>query len=499
MLPDSIRITTQSEDQTAQLGADIALILRAGDFIALSGDLGAGKSSLSRSIIRYLAQNSVLEVPSPSYTLCNTYETSPKIAHFDLYRLTDSQEIDELGWEDALQEGSILMEWAELGFESLPDNAVQIAIKISGENERQFAFEGNPDLLKRIKRSLEIRSFLNENGWENAKRKNLTGDASTRSYETIGTSGDALLLMNAPAMTDGPPIKHGKPYSKIVHLAEDVKAFVAIDQLLCEMGFRAPEIPAMNLSSGLLLIENLGADLIIDADQQPIPDRYRGSIEFLNALHACTLPDQVQLVTGENHIIPAYDKEAILTEVELLLDWYAPDQSNEPISQQAKQDFEVIWQDLFKIVEDQPKTLVLRDFHSPNIIWREGAKGLDRIGLIDFQDAVVGPTAYDVASLAQDARVDVSERLESELINYYIELGNLDYAGFDEEAFRTGYAIMAAQRATKVLGIFVRLDLRDGKPNYRKNIPRIEEYLRRSLQHPVLSDYQKWLKSVIEL
>ena len=139
-----------------------------------------------------------------------------------------------------------------------------------------------------------------------------------------------------------------------------------------------------------------------------------------------------------------------------------------------------------------PPGWVLRDYHSPNIIWNGGARGTDRVGLIDFQDAVIGPCAYDVASLAQDARVDVPFALEQQLVARYCT----QRQELDESAFREAYAIMAAQRATKVLGIFVRLSQRDGKHGYLTHLPRIQDYLSRSLAHPALADYKAWFDEV---
>jgi len=130
---------------------------------------------------------------------------------------------------------------------------------------------------------------------------------------------------------------------------------------------------------------------------------------------------------------------------------------------------------------------MLRDFHSPNIIWRGELQGHDRLGIIDFQDALIGPAAYDVASLAMDARVTVPEKIEAAVTKTYVAARQAA-GGFDAESFGEAYAIMAAQRNSKILGIFVRLDRRDGKPDYLKHLPRIRDYLRRALAHPALAE-----------
>ena len=141
------------------------------------------------------------------------------------------------------------------------------------------------------------------------------------------------------------------------------------------------------------------------------------------------------------------------------------------------------------------QTWVLRDFHSPNLIWLAQRRGIARVGLLDFQDAVIGPTAYDVASLLQDARVDVPENLERELLARYVRRRVETDGAFDATAFSQLYATMAAQRATKILGIFARLDKRDGKPQYLRHMPRVWRYLQRALAHPALHHLARWYKS----
>ena len=136
----------------------------------------------------------------------------------------------------------------------------------------------------------------------------------------------------------------------------------------------------------------------------------------------------------------------------------------------------------------------MRDYHSPNLIWREHLPFPANLGLIDFQDALFGPAAYDLASLGQDARVDIAEALEKTVIDaYLVERDKLAAEeDFDGETFLEEYAIVAAQRATKILGIFVRLNRRDGKPGYLRHLPRLRAYLKRNLAHPVLAPYREW-------
>lgn len=343
----------------------------------------------------------------------------------------------------------------------------------------------------------EIVAFLNQHGHGDSQRRHLTGDASTRAYEYIVPQGNAptLILMNAPPQPDGPPIKDGKPYSQIAHLAEDMGAFVGVAQRLTGEGFRAPEIHAHDLQKGLLLIEDLGADLIIDAERRPIVARYMAAMETLAEMHERSWAPEVSLPDNSTHRLPPYDRDAVLIEVDLLAQWYAPYKQGQALSDQQLRDFGQIWDDLFGLIDGGEKSIVLRDYHSPNIIWQEGAQGVDRTGLIDFQDALIGPSAYDVASIAQDARIALDAELESALIEHYLAARS----EVDAEALRQMTALMAAQRATKVLGIFVRLSQRDGKHGYLGNLPHVETYLKRALQHPALSDYRRWVASELGL
>jgi aminoglycoside/choline kinase family phosphotransferase len=178
--------------------------------------------------------------------------------------------------------------------------------------------------------------------------------------------------------------------------------------------------------------------------------------------------------------------------VDLLVDWYVPHIVGSLMSASARAEFVNLWSECLTEVLAGPTTWTLRDYHSPNLIWLPDRQGIQRVGLIDFQDAVLGHPAYDVASLLQDARVTVPADLELKLISLYARERRAADPGFDVAAFARAYAIMGAQRATKVLGIFARLDKRDGKPQYLKHLPRIETYLARNLAHPALSKLRAW-------
>jgi aminoglycoside/choline kinase family phosphotransferase len=186
--------------------------------------------------------------------------------------------------------------------------------------------------------------------------------------------------------------------------------------------------------------------------------------------------------------------DALLIEVDLLLDWYVGHIKTN-VASGARAIFSNLWRSALLDVASAPPTWTLRDFHTPNLLWLPDRAGVRRIGIIDFQDCVLGHPAYDMASLGQDARVSVPDDLELKLLAHYAKLRRDADASFDMAAFAKAYMILAAQRATKVLGIFARLDQRDGKPHYLAHMPRVESYLRKSLRHPALAEIKAWYEA----
>jgi N-acetylmuramate 1-kinase len=241
-----------------------------------------------------------------------------------------------------------------------------------------------------------------------------------------------------------------------------------------------------------LLLEDLGAEPMVAGDPPaPVEARYAAAVDVLVALHGRQLPNVLPVAAGLDYRLPAYDLQAFLIETELLLDWYLP-RANVAVPDEARAEFIALWEQALRpVLADQP-TWVLRDFHSPNLLWLPERSGIGRLGLLDFQDAVMGPAAYDVASLLQDARVDVPEDFEIAQRRRYIQARRQTDSDFNAKAFDALYATTAAQRASKILGIFARLDRRDGKPQYLRHMPRVWTYLRRSLAHPALAALRAW-------
>jgi aminoglycoside/choline kinase family phosphotransferase len=230
---------------------------------------------------------------------------------------------------------------------------------------------------------------------------------------------------------------------------------------------------------------------ILDAAGAPILERYEAAIDLLVFMHGRVWPEELPLPEGGSYRLPPYDRDALLIEVSLFPDWFGAAAGEPPFPPKARERFLAAWSKVLDQVDDA-NTWVMRDFHSPNILWQAEATGTDRVGVLDFQDALIGHPAYDVASLAQDARAPLTEEDEARLKARYVAGRRGADAAFDAASFETAYAVFAAQRATKVLGAFTRFALVEGKPGYQRHRERLKALLRRTLLHPVLSPLRVW-------
>jgi len=494
MDPTTFSLTLADEMATAHLMADLALLISPGDVITLSGDLGAGKTAAARAMIRYLASDDALEVPSPTFTLAQAYDLPPfPLVHADLYRIGDPSELEEIGLSPLPEATVVLIEWPERAPEALPKDRIDIALRPAlVSTARAAEVTGYGKAAAQVARLKTLRQFLNEAGYADATRQRMVGDASTRSYARLVRDDGVVILMNSPRRADGPPVYDGKSYSAVVHLAEDVKPFVAIAGGLRERGFSTPVIHHTDLDNGFLITEDFGSAGFVEGDPaRPIVERYHVAADMLAALHRVALPFILPLAPDLTYAIPTFDTDALLVEAGLMLEWYLPDRGVEP-THKMRDEFVTMWRDLLSKPAAAARTWVIRDFHSPNLIWLDQRSGIAKVGIIDFQDAVLGPAAYDLVSLAQDARIDVPEQLELALLVRYIKARRAADDTFDPAGFAALYAIMSAQRNTRLLGTFARLNRRDGKPQYLRHQPRLWTYLNRSLAHPLLAPVRAW-------
>ena len=333
-----------------------------------------------------------------------------------------------------------------------------------------------------------IEQFLHKTGWGNAVRHSVQGDASSRAYERLTRGEQKAVLMNAPFMP------HKDPYSKAAKLAgSDPNAFLALATALTRRGFSAPHILAADMGNGLLMLEDLGNDLfaqVLADDISAEAELYAQAIDCLAAIYRSSFADVLQADGQDWHAnwpLRHYDQTALQTEADLLIEWYIPEFSA-PLSEDAKTEWYEIWQNAFKLLQAHAPGLALRDFHAENIFWLPERDANAKIGLIDFQDALIAHPAYDLVSLLEDARRDVDPTIVDGLISRFCTQAGIK----DDDSFRAAYAVMGAQRNAKILGIFVRLARRDGKQHYLDFIPRVAVYFRQDIAHPALSPLQKW-------
>jgi N-acetylmuramate 1-kinase len=487
------------EAGVVRLAELVALKLRRGDVVAVSGDLGAGKTTFARALIAALLGEAA-EVPSPTFSLSQTYAT-PRLAvtHFDFYRLASAEEARELGFEEAAQDGAVLVEWPERAASLLPESRIEIALaETSDPLMRRVTMRGPGECARSVTRIGELMAFLEpQTRWHDAHIAYLQGDASTRAYARLtAEDGATVLLMDAPRQPDGPPIRDGKAYSRIAHLAEDmVRPFVAIGAVLRDAGLSAPEVAAMDLDRGLLLVEDLGSRLFgeeMATGRTPQAQMWRAAVDVLVHMRSIPAPTRLTLPDGTAYALPRRDRAAFEIEIELLLDWYWPALKGAPAPANVRAEFEALWTPVVDRLLALPGGLFLRDFHSPNLIWLPGRQGLARVGILDYQDALDEHPAFDLVSLIQDARVTVPEPLAIELFDYYCDEVARREPGFDRTAFAAACADFGAQRNTRLLGLWVRLLRRDGKPQYLQHIPRTWGYLARNVASAALAPLAAW-------
>lgn len=321
-------------------------------------------------------------------------------------------------------------------------------------------------------RDIAIDDFLKSNGQSLALRKPLAGDASVRRYERLIGGMVPAILMDAP-----PDLL-------------DIEPFIRLATWLKQQGFSAPLIFASDADLGAVLMEDLGDDLfsaLLDMADEPVGDRlaeeitlYGTAIDVLLGLQALTPPDG----------LPAYDDNKMLSEVSLLTEWFAP-----RLSDTAKQNYQDIWRDLLSKTHVGEDCLVYVDYHADNLIWRPDREGMERVGLLDFQDARLGPPIYDLVSLLEDARRDVPSDIAELMVQRYLS----GRPGIDADGFREAYAILGAQRNCKILGLFSRLATRDNKPSYLALQDRVLGHLQQNLTCSSLATLAAWFDDHIAL
>ena len=321
-------------------------------------------------------------------------------------------------------------------------------------------------------RARTISEFLAAAGWGDAERRPLAVDASFRRYERLWRDGDSRLLMDAP-----PP-------------RENVGAFDRIARTLIGLGLSAPRPLEVDEAVGLMLLEDFGDRTFTRALAEDVEEAwlYRLAIDSLIALHQRWQPEPSP---GDPAATPApYDDARLLDEALLLPDWFLPALRGTPTPAPVRAAYIEAWRAVLGRARAGPDCLVLRDYHVDNLMLLEDREGVAACGLLDFQDAVIGPVAYDVVSLLEDARRDIGAGVAAEMLARYLDA----FPALDRARFMESYAVLGAQRAAKIVGIFTRLSRRDGKDQYLHHIPRVWRILTADLEHPVLAPVKAWFE-----
>ena len=314
-------------------------------------------------------------------------------------------------------------------------------------------------------RAAEISEFLAHEGWGWASREPLAGDASARRYERLRRGGAlaGAILMDMP------------PESGL-----DVRPFLAVTAWLRAGRSSAPEVLGADSKRGLVLLEDLGDDLfavLCAAQPSREPGLYRAAVDLLADLQRRPPPG-----ADVGWTPPAYDMAVLLREARLAVEWYLPAATGRPAPAELVAEFEALAAAAFAPVTGGPTVAVLRDYHAENLIWLPKRQGNGRVGLLDYQDMLIGHPAYDLMALLEDARRDTSEAMRAAMLARYLER-----SGADAAAFGAAAGVLAAQRNLKILGLFTRLARRDGKPRYLGLLPRVWAHLARDLAHPDLA------------
>jgi len=316
--------------------------------------------------------------------------------------------------------------------------------------------------------------------------------------------GDRLILMDAPVSAESEPCGPGASpaarqaagYNALARLAASrVDAFAACGEYLRGRGLSAPKVVALDVGAGLAVIEDLGDDLLArlvegGTDAEPL---YQTAVDLLIHLHAEPPPALLPVGDGTAWPLLDYDSLALETGADLFSQWWPrlPKSGAKEFKADALAEWAALWAPIAEAGEHGASVFVHRDYHAENLLWLPERRGLARVGLLDFQDALRGHPAWDLLSLLQDARREVPAELEQRMLDRYLAAR----PDLNRDAFLADYAGLAALNAARILGIFVRLIVRDGKPRYWAYLPRMTRMLARNLANPSLAPLATWFRA----
>ena len=453
-MSDALLTLDAGPEQLAAIGAALSRLAGPGDVFLLQGPVGAGKSHFARAFIRARMDNPSEDVPSPTFTLVQSYDAPDGAAiwHADLYRLSDSAEVDELGLTEAMNDAICLIEWPDRLPDPAPDALLLDLAPHDDPDLRRLTLRGGPHW-RRAARA----AFVAAQGWGDARAAFLAGDASSRRYERLTRDGDSAVLTDAPPRSLGP--------------------FVAMTEWLRARGCDAPRILARDDAAGLMLIEDFGDALVArvtTADPAQATPLYTRIAGLLADLHRYAPPDFVAPMDGP----------VLADQVGLFAAHYAAEAGGQEAALQVAPLVARLYD---RLCAEVAPVVSLRDFHAENIVLTPD----NRLGLLDYQDAVATHPAYDLVSLLHDARRDVGAKTEAAALAHYLK-----QTGADAEGFAAAYAFLGAVRNLRIMGIFARLCIKDGKPRYLDFMPRVWAHILRETAHPELAPLRELVMQV---
>lgn len=488
---NKIILNLKDESETLAFAKQVARYTVAGDFIRLEGTLGAGKTTFARQFIRALAENESLAVPSPTFNLVQTYgETRLPVAHVDAYRVTNPFELEMLDLDAYFEHGVVLMEWSKNVEDALPEyippkryvmeteigDMLTISLKEENENARTVTLEAKGTWLKRL--SLFVPNLMREQdsagrvnfmkslGYENVKFKEIPSDCSFKTYYRTNIGSKNLIVMDAP-----PPV-------------EEIELFMYMTDYLNSINIHAPKIYESDTKKGYLLLEDLEAvafsEVCKNTDEQ---EKWLEKAVDILAHIANDTPADVW----------KYDSHTPWLEAQRFTDWYLPWVTGHATDVSDRDAFKNAWLMAWPVLSKLPQTTCHWDYHVDNLMVIKntdaGETGFNDMGVIDYQDARVGPICMDIACLLED-RFPVEEALKTKLIDRFLSKLNTTVTKQD---FMAGYNLCVAHRFFKITGLLVRLEQRDQRIGATARMGQVWKTLNTALEH----DACKQIKAIL--
>lgn len=462
----------------------ISKILVKGDIVALIGEIGSGKTTFSKRLINELTSIHINEINSPTFNLYTIYDKNGvQVNHYDFYRVENSEDLLEIDLIESYKSGITIIEWADKYINALKNDYIEVHLK-EKKNHREYQVIGRGSFRQRIKNANSLEYFLDQTNLKINRQEDIKGDASKRKYHRLYTENSTLILMDS---------SQEKKIASPTKLSTSINDYIHICKYLEKINIRVPKLFYTDTENEYLIEEDFG-DLqysqVVSAGN--FKELYQPAISTLLHITRINHPHDLE-VDGMKYKIPEYDNMTYLNEIEIFIKFYWPYKKGHICSPSTQNEFMDIFNELLgKLSSD--KSLVLRDFHSPNLMFLNTEKNHRKCGVIDFQDALIGHPIYDLVSLSQDARVTITEEQENFLLEQYkVEFDYNNY-NFDKSTIMDQYCILGAQRSLKILGIFARLSIIDNRNDYIGHMPRIINYIRKNMKNSNLSNLSNWLK-----